>query len=65
MYSLCNIITRSNTIQLRDIQWAEGIVLRGQMSTAYIVSQKNLNEKDHLEELEVDTRIILKCILEE
>jgi hypothetical protein len=57
-----NIITKFNMIKGHDVGTAYSA--HGKMSTAYKLSSNNLNGRDYLEELDVDTRIILKCILE-
>ena len=39
------------------------VSLRGQNRNAYRYLVENLSEGDHLEDLNIDGRIILKCVL--
>jgi len=57
-----------NTIRViksRTMRWVVHVASMGKKRGTYRVQWKNLNERDHLEDLDVDGRIILKCILKE
>jgi hypothetical protein len=57
-----------NTIRVtisRKMRWAVYVGRMGKKKCTYRVWWKNLKERDHLEDLDVDGRIILKCILKE
>jgi hypothetical protein len=47
----------------RGIQWTVYKSLRGENKNAYRYLVGNLSEGDHLEDLSVNGRIILKCVL--
>jgi hypothetical protein len=57
-----------NTIRvfkLRTMRWAFHVARIGKNTGTYRVWCKNVNERDHLEDLDVDGTRMLKCILNE
>jgi hypothetical protein len=48
----------------RRMRWEGHVVHMGEMKNEYKILVENLNARDHLEDIGVDGRIILKWILE-
>ena len=59
LYSSSNIIRVFKSIRMR---WAGHVARRGDRRGAYRVSEGVLMERDHLEDIGLDWRIILKWI---
>jgi hypothetical protein len=62
LYCSPNII---RMIKSRRMRWARQVACMGKSRGAHRLWCKNLKKKDHFEYLDVDGRIILKCILKD
>ena len=63
MYSgeLCDVLSSANTVMIiaRRVRWVERLARSKQTSDAYTDLLENLNERDNLQNLSIDVRIIL------
>ena len=68
MYSgeLCDVLSSANTAMViaRMARWVKRLARTKHTSNAYTYFLENLNERDNLQNLNVDVRIILKLIVE-